>query len=299
MTTAHKGLVGFEEYYSDIYKKRWPLLLQALRAPPAQIARPNLFFNDVSSIAKRFAGEDEVKVAGRSVFVLKAGLRIEPQVDASGISDLYIMDPASIYPALALGVQSGDRVLDLCAAPGGKTLILADGIKEAGELVANELSDQRRARLRAVLNSYVSAAVRTRVKVTNHDGSKWCLYEKGAFDRVLVDAPCSGERHLLGNPSELNVWSKARSRNLNLRQYALLVSALQVVKPGGRIVYSTCSISPLENDAVIARLLKKRKGEARVLASQIDIGEATEHGWALLPDQCSFGPIYFSILERL
>jgi 16S rRNA C967 or C1407 C5-methylase (RsmB/RsmF family) len=263
------------------------------------VARPNLFFNDVPSIAQRFSSEDEIKILGRAVFSLKPGLRVEPRVDASGINDLYIMDPASIYPALALGVQSGDRVLDLCAAPGGKTLLLAEGLKDGGELVANELSDQRRARLRAVLNMYVSAPVRTRVKVTNHDGSKWCLYEKDAFDRVLVDAPCSGERHLLANPAELNVWSKARTKNLNLRQYALLVSALQVVKPGGRIVYSTCSISPMENDAVIARLLKKRKGEARVLMSQIDVGEATEHGWALLPDQCSVGPIYFSILERL
>ncbi|MES2855742.1 MAG: RsmB/NOP family class I SAM-dependent RNA methyltransferase, partial [Bdellovibrionota bacterium] len=92
---------------------------------------------------------------------------------------------------------------------------------------------------------------------------------------------------------------KARSKNLAVRQYSLLVSALQVVKHGGRIVYSTCSLSPLENDDVIARLLKKRKGEATVVKPTFEIGEPTELGWQILPDKTGFGPIYLSVLERI
>jgi 16S rRNA C967 or C1407 C5-methylase (RsmB/RsmF family) len=127
------------------------------------------------------------------------------------------------------------------------------------------------------------------------------LYETEAFDRVLVDAPCSGERHLLANKSELEVWSPARSKNLAVRQYALLASALAVVKRGGRVVYSTCSISPLENDGVVAKLLKKRPGEVRILKPEglSDKTEPTEHGAIVLPDRDGRGPIYFSVIERV
>jgi len=149
-----------------------------------------------------------------------------------------------------------------------------------------------------VLEDYLPRDVLARVRVTGHDGAKWCLHETEAFDRVLLDAPCSGERHLLENPEELKVWSPARSKNLSVRQYALLASAHAVVRVGGRIVYSTCSISPLENDAVIARLLKKRPGEVAVRKPSYELGEPTEHGWMILPDRSGFGPIYHAVLER-
>jgi 16S rRNA C967 or C1407 C5-methylase (RsmB/RsmF family) len=97
----------------------------------------------------------------------------------------------------------------------------------------------------------------------------------------------------------MKLWSPARSRHLAVRQYALLASALAVVKPGGRLVYSTCSISPAENDAIIARLMKKRAGEAEVLKPRLEIGEATEQGWMILPDATGYGPIYLAALQRV
>jgi 16S rRNA C967 or C1407 C5-methylase (RsmB/RsmF family) len=209
------------------------------------------------------------------------------------------MDPASIFPAAALEVRDGDEVADFCAAPGGKSLILTESLRTGGRLVANELSDGRRARLRAVLHDYLPEDVLSRVRVTGHDATRWCLYETEAYDRILLDAPCSGERHLLANGEEIAQWSPARSKNLAVRQYALLASALAVVRVGGRIVYSTCSLSNLENDAVIARLMKKRAGEARVVRMEFALGEPTENGWVILPDRTGYGPIYFSILERV
>lgn len=300
---SRKGSLGFDEYYAQIYGERWSALRAALLEPVQQVARPNGFIP--ASVARaRFQTFPIQKIMSISTFrlpiqgdVAVGPMRPEPLLD--GLYDAYFMDPASIMAAKALEVQSGDDVLDMCAAPGGKSLILAEGIADAGNLTSNEMSDRRRARLRAVIEDYVPLSVRSRVRVTGHDSARWCLHETDAYDRILVDAPCSGERHLLQNYEELKQWSPGRSKNLAVRQYALLASALAVVKAGGRIVYSTCSISPVENDAVIRRLLKKRNGQVKVVPFEGEFGEPTEMGWIVLPDATGFGPLYFSIIEKL
>ena len=294
---SRKGRVGFDTHYQSVYGSRWAGLRDSLNAPVSKVARANRFVA-LSHRSGRVEGLERRDFSGIETYVLPSDRRFEA-APAEGLLDFYLMDPASIFAARALETQAGDRVLDLCAAPGGKSLILAEALTEAGELVANELSPQRRARLRAVIEDYLPESVRARVRVSGHDGARWCLHETAAFDRILLDAPCSGERHLLANPEEFELWSPARSKNLAVRQYALLASAIVVVKPGGRVVYSTCSISPSENDDVIARLLKRRAGEAKVVAaSGFEIGEATEYGWSIMPDRTGFGPLYFSILER-
>jgi 5-methylcytosine rRNA methyltransferase NSUN4 len=293
-----KGAEGFDSYYASVYGPRWAPLRESLLMPVRQVARIN-GFADESWQGRLGEGSKIVSFAGfRAVVVESLPERLEPRADSSGLMDFYFMDPASIVAAAALGVEEGLDVLDLCAAPGGKSLLLAEGIGESGNLVCNEMSDRRRGRLSAVLHDYLPRAVLERVKVSGHDGARWCLYQKSAFDRVLVDAPCSGERHLLADQEEMKLWSTARSKNLAVRQYALLASALAVVRPGGRVVYSTCSISPLENDAVVARLLKKRGGELKISKPNFEIGEPTDLGWMILPDRTGFGPIYFSIIER-
>ena len=294
MPPSRKGPEGFESFYASIYGERWEILRVSLSAPVLQVSRINRFSDPAKLMAR---GETIPRGVLAGAEVLKT--KIEPQFDSNSLLDVYIMDAASIFAAAALEVQDGDEVLDLCAAPGGKSLILAERMGETGRLTCNELSDRRRGRLRGVLGDYLPEAILARTNVTGHDGTRWCLHETEAYDRILLDAPCSGERHLINSPEEMKLWSPARSKNLAIRQYSLLASSLAVVRLGGRIVYSTCSISPLENDAVISRLLKKREGEARVVKSEFEIGESTEHGWTILPDQTGYGPIYFSILEKL
>jgi 16S rRNA C967 or C1407 C5-methylase (RsmB/RsmF family) len=273
----------FEKYYSEIYQDRWPGLLKALERPEIQSPRPNAF-----------AGE-----------LPDWNLEGEIPRSANGVLSYYIMDLASIAAAKSLDVQLGDKVLDMCAAPGGKTLILAEA--QPSELIANELSNDRRARLMKVLQQYIPREKRDSIFVTGKDGGRFALTHKDYFDRILVDAPCSGERHLLKNQKEMKEWSLSRTKKLAQRQYALLTAALLAVKPGGRIVYSTCSISNLENDGVIAELIK-RKGQAstgqvfKVLPATEFLPatpfEKTEFGSLYLPDRSSVGPIYFSILQR-
>jgi 5-methylcytosine rRNA methyltransferase NSUN4 len=291
-----RGIKAFDGYYEKVFGQRWPSLREALQAPVCQVARLNKFA-DQAALLKKFPATK--RESHRGVEWVELSSPMEPEADKNGLLDFYRMDLASVFPAVALDVKSGERVLDMCAAPGGKTLILAEQLGDAGDLIANEISDNRRSRLSRVIREYVPASQIARVKLTAHDASRWCLYEKDAFDKILLDAPCSGERHLLEDETEMKTWSEARSKNLAVRQYGLLASAIQAVKPGGLVVYSTCSLSVRENDEIIARLMKRRAGEARVVTTPAPIGEATEHGWMILPDKSRFGPIYFTVLERI
>ena len=218
----------------------------------------------------------------------------------NGYAD-YRMDAASIIAARALAVKAGDQVLDLCAAPGGKTLILAESIGSTGLLVANELSSARRLRLKEVVDSHVPADVRSKIQITSFDGNQFGLKKPNTFDRILLDAPCSSEQHLLEDDPIQKDWKESRTKQLAMRQYSLLCSALLALKPGGTMVYSTCSISPLENDGVIERLLSRKEGQVALDLESPDFTfEKTKFGVQIFPDHHEgVGPIYFSRLKKL
>lgn len=219
---------------------------------------------------------------------------------SEGLEEPYYLDEASVIAARQLGVQPGDEVLDLCAAPGGKSLVLAAAMGPDGTLTANDRSSARRARLRRVVDRHLPEALCGRVRITSHDASKWGLYQTEAYDRVLVDVPCSSERHVLASPPHLSAWTRARTRNLSVQAYAMLAAAGMAVRRGGYILYSTCALSDLENDRVVARLLSKKRGAFVLEPVAAICGEPTELGWIILPDRCGGrGPLYFSKLRRL
>ena len=287
-----KDTKEFELYYRNLFNERWDSLRASLLSAEKQVARWNQFI----PFAMRAEFGEKLAALPQSYF-LKNSLEIPRSAD--NLLSFYVMDPASQFAAQALEVQSGDSVLDMCAAPGGKTLILAESLRDEGEILANEMSEARRERLKKVIQQYIPRNVRDRVWVTGKDGGKFALTHKEKFDRILVDAPCSGERHLLASPKDLADWSPSRSEKLAQRQYALLTAALLAVKPDGRIVYSTCALSPLENDGVIKKLLKKKEG-FEVLLTDLPVPEAerTEFGIQFLPDRCGYGPIYYSVLQK-
>lgn len=288
----------FETYFRSVYQGRWKALRAALLEPVRQVARVNRF-------SEGFQGQPELRVAHlENCFWRLQDFKISE--DSQGLSTTYILDPASVIVARALEVKRSDVVLDLCAAPGGKSLILAEEMffqnksDELGQLVSNEMSEGRRTRLIKVFQEYIPRDHRDFVHVRGLDGNQYGLRNPGDFDRVLADVPCSGERHLFENPTELALWTEKRTKNLSVRQHSLLSSAWLACKVGGRIVYSTCSISPLENDEVVAKLVKKRG--VTVLRpdflKSFEFLEETEYGYRILPDACGFGPMYFAVLQK-
>ncbi len=288
----------FYQHFAKIYGDRWPALFAALVKPEKQVARHNLLSAVENISTKRWAAlpqENELP----NCYWIPTGEHCQPERNADELLDIYIMDPASVMVANALDVQSGDRVLDMCAAPGGKSLVLIESLKDSGEIFCNDLSPERRERLKKVIQQYVPRQIRDRVWVTGKDGVQFGLRESESFDRVLLDAPCSGERHILENATAQEEWSPRRTEHLASRQYSLLAAAFLAVKPGGRIVYSTCSISPTENDDVVRKLLKKKKSAVKLLEAPLGVGgERTELGVAYLPDRCGFGPLYSSIIQK-
>ena len=224
---------------------------------------------------------------------------------SDSLSEPYYMDKASILAASILPISESNAVLDMCAAPGGKTLSIALRLGGKGSLVANDRSAARRNRLLTVIQSSLPEELRANIKVTGHDSTKWSLYEKNAYDRILLDAPCSSERHVLTDPSVLSIWSPNRPKLLAIQQFAMLASALDAAKDGGYILYSTCSICPLENELVIEKLYSKRKNlfeETDMLKKHPELEKESEkllHGRIVLPDtQDGAGPLYFCLIRK-
>lgn len=235
---------------------------------------------------------DELKVA-----LLQEKKNIE---FSENLTKPYFFDEASLFCANLLEIKEGDNVLDMCAAPGGKSLVIASKLKGTGHLTSNDRSSNRRARLHNVINDHLSDEYRENISIKGHDSTKWGLFEQEVYDKILLDAPCSSERHVLGDSSYLNKWSLNRPKHLSYQQFAMLAAALEAVKIGGIILYSTCAITPLEDEEVIRKLFKKRDGRFELINFNCDIAEDREYGKIVLPDVSdNRGPLYFCLIRRL
>lgn len=186
-------------------------------------------------------------------FVLRTGTLRELQESAPARrGELYVQNLASMTAGLALAPLPGMRVLDLCAAPGGKTTHLAALMGGVGELCANDKSRKRAFRLQAVLREQGADFVR----VSRGPGELWARRQPGGFDRVLVDAPCSSEaRFRLDDPATFADWKPSKVKRLAGEQQRLLRAAVQALRPGGSLVYSVCTFAPEEAERVVHRLL--------------------------------------------
>lgn len=233
---------------------------------------------------------------------LKAALLEEstPEAYDKGLLKPYFLDRASVIAASLLPVKSGDNVLDMCAAPGGKTLVLASRGEGRISITANDRSRDRKLRLDAVISEYLPAEYSSLITTTNYDASRYGMYHREEYDAVLLDAPCSSERHVLHSAKHMAMWSLSRPKRLAIEQFALLCSALDAVKPGGHILYSTCAVNPAEDELVIERLLERRKDLVREIRTETEYGEEREHGRIILPDSHdNLGPLYFALLEKI
>jgi 16S rRNA C967 or C1407 C5-methylase (RsmB/RsmF family) len=215
----------------------------------------------------------------------------------------YVQEASSMFLEQVLkhsaDLSKNLRLLDLCAAPGGKSFLCALKLKGQGLLISNDRSAARRARIHQVFDTYIPKTEQKNLTVTSYDATKWSLYQKNMYDKVLLDAPCSSERHVLEDSKELALWAPGRTKAIAITQFAMLASALDIVKVGGTIVYSTCALSQLENDDIIAKLYQKRAGRFELVRREFSFGEATEFGWQVLPDTSGWGPFYLAVIKRV
>jgi 16S rRNA (cytosine1407-C5)-methyltransferase len=255
---------AFESYYHGLYGARWEGLRESLAAPSL------------------------------------------PAAWTEGLAAPYFLDGASVLAALSLRLPpgapaAGGLILDACAAPGGKSLVLAGRMGARARLLANELSSERRRRLAGVLKRHLPPETRERVRVSGFDAAAAAgrTGERDRFDAILLDVPCSSERHVLRDEKALAAWTPARPRFLARRQWALLSACFLMLKPGGSLVYATCALNPDENDGAAARLTAKYGAAAVPDPPDFAEGEETACGRIILPDRCGgMGPMYVARFRK-
>jgi len=161
-------------------------------------------------------------------------------------------EAVSMIPTIALEIKPGEFVLDMCSSPGSKATQIAENLQKRGLVIANEIANNR-------INTLVSNIQRHGNKtsmIIQHDGRHIPKILNPGFDKILVDVPCTGSGTTRKNPDVWKKWLPSGSRSLHNLQVELLRKAINLSKPGGRIVYSTCSLDPVENEAVVAEVLR-------------------------------------------
>ena len=156
----------------------------------------------------------------------------------------YIQEPSAMITAELAQIKPGEKVLDLCAAPGGKTTQIACKLQGEGILVSNEINSARA----AILSQNVERMGIKNGIVTNESPKRLSEHFVSYFDKIIVDAPCSGEGMFKKEPIAVAEWSEENVENCAKRQAEILTCAAKMLKPGGRIVYSTCTFAKQENE---------------------------------------------------
>jgi 16S rRNA (cytosine967-C5)-methyltransferase len=258
-----------EPYLERAFGKELEREMAALNAPAPIDLRANLLKADRDTVRRALAGEG---VVVKPTPLSPIGLRLEKRVPLAGLAAFKdglfdVQDEGSQIAALLADARPGMRVVDFCAGAGGKTLALAAAMANRGKLVACDVSAYRLERAARRLRRAGVGNVERRAMASEHD--KWVKRHAKSFDRVFVDAPCLGTGTWRRNPD-----AKWRPQPIDLVelvecQQAILRSAARLVRPGGRLIYVTCSLLREEDEAQAEAFLVSEPDFALVPASQV------------------------------
>ncbi len=163
----------------------------------------------------------------------------------------YLQEPSAMLPAAALPVEPGDRVLDLCAAPGGKSTALAEKLHGTGLLVSNDVSASRAKALIRNLEMFGAANILVTCETADRLADHFGAY----FDKILIDAPCSGEGMFRKSQTMITAWEQGGPEKFIPLQRSILKDAVRMLRPGGMLLYSTCTFHPGEDEQAVEYLL--------------------------------------------
>ncbi|CCG07694.1 RsmB/NOP family class I SAM-dependent RNA methyltransferase [Pararhodospirillum photometricum] len=238
--------------------------------------------------AVRALADEGISATPGSLSPLSLRLEGRPHVAATrAFQDglVEVQDEGSQLVALMAEVTPGMAVLDLCAGAGGKTLALAAAMENKGSLIATDVSAGRLERARVRLHR--AGVHNVTCRVLDAETSRWLKRRKGSFDRVLIDAPCSGTGTWRRNPDARWRLTPERVQALVAEQAGLLERGAGLVKPGGRLVYATCSLLPEENEDRITAFLSAHPEY-----------EPTNKGRRLLPGRDGTDGFFIAVLTR-
>lgn len=237
--------VQFADRMKSQLQEDWPAFLSVYQEPARRGAR---FFPEKApdAAAALWAGLEAIPWA-EDAFFLPADSELGKTI-AHEVGLVYLQEPSAMIPAEVLAAKPGEILLDLCAAPGGKSTQIGRSMEGEGLLVCNEINPRRAQILsRNIERMGIESAV-----VTCEPPEKLARHWPEGFDGVLVDAPCSGEGMFRRDPESISEWSPDKALGCAERQRKILDSAAALVRPGGRLVYSTCTFHTEENGKMAA-----------------------------------------------
>lgn len=205
------------------------------------------------AVMRLIGGAERVKWCGNGYYTDKSVITGKHPYHIAGA--VYFQEPSAMLPVAALPIEKDDYVLDLCAAPGGKTTQAAEKLGENGLLVANEIIPKRA----EILVENVERCGGRNIVVTNEKPEHLSEKFTEFFDKIIVDAPCSGEGMFRKEPQAAAEWSVSHTLSCAARQKHIIDSAVKMLKPGGMLIYSTCTFSPDENEKNADYILSRYK----------------------------------------
>ncbi|MFH1916908.1 MAG: RsmB/NOP family class I SAM-dependent RNA methyltransferase [Nanoarchaeota archaeon] len=248
----------FEERYRKILGDRYEEYIDYSTSYIRKAIRVNTLKIDVKRLVSRLKTRwdlEQVPWAKEGFYIRFKGS--DERYDIGNLPEhalgyIYVQDPASMIPPIVLSPKPGDKVLDMCAAPGSKTTQLVALMKNQGVIVANDINADR---IKALGLNLQRCGVANTI-ITINRGMQ-LAHSGNTFDRVLVDAPCSGTGTIRRSLSSLNMWSPHLVRKFAKEQKHLIETGFSVLKKSGTLVYSTCTQEPEENEGVVSWLLEK------------------------------------------
>ncbi|MBN2368262.1 RsmB/NOP family class I SAM-dependent RNA methyltransferase [Candidatus Woesearchaeota archaeon] len=248
---------AFEERYRKLLGQRYDAYLKYSLSYLTRSIRVNTIKADIHDVKKRL--EDKGWKLTQIPFC-KEGFWVEHETGRLDIGNTrehalgyyYVQEAASMIPPLVLNPEPGDLILDMCASPGSKTTQIAQYMENTGLLIANDFTGMRM----KPLGLNVERMGITNTILTRMYG-QWFAKKNLQFDRILVDAPCSGTGTIRKSLKTLRIWNPTMVKRLASTQKKLISVGFEILKPGGTLVYSTCSTEPEEDESVITHLLEK------------------------------------------
>ena len=283
-----------EQFRID-WPDRYRGLLEQNNEPPPLTLRVNRLKQTPEDYLERLS---RANIQARPSALCPTALTLEQALSVEAIpgfaaGEVSVQDGAAQFAAALMNLQPGQRVLDLCAAPGGKTAHLLETCPDLGEVVAVDVSAPRLGRVRENLDRLGLDARLIAGDATQ--ARDW--WDGRPFDRILVDAPCSGAGVIRRHPDIKLLRQPGDIPQLALNQQRILDAAWTLLAPGGRLLYATCSVLRAENEAAIALFLA-RHGDAREIPIIADWGHPVRHGRQILTGEEGFDGFYYARLDK-
>jgi len=242
-------------------KKDFDSYLEILKKEPVRSIRCNTIKISPEKLKKRLEEKGwKIKIPFRDFSeIMIVENELQPGELGRALEHLlgyyYVQEIASMLPVLVLNPKENEKILDLCASPGSKTTQMAATMKNSGLIIANEV---KFGRIKILASNLERCGVMNTI-ITKRDGTALCKRFKQKnflFDKILLDAPCSGEGTIRSTPKTLEMWNIKTIENLSKLQKSMISSAIEILKPNGKLIYSTCTHAPEENEEIIDFALK-------------------------------------------